>query len=152
MPIFEKRTRIAAPPERVFAFHEEPDALERLTPPWEYARVREKTGGILVGARVVMETRVGPVPLRWVAEHTQYEQGRMFQDTQRSGPFKRWVHTHRTDPDGAGGCYLTDHVDYELPLGAIGRLGGERFVRRKLERMFDYRHEVTRRACEAPPR
>ncbi|WP_437591565.1 SRPBCC family protein [Sorangium sp. So ce1000] len=152
MPIFEKRTRIAAPPERVFAFHEEPDALERLTPPWEHARVLEKTGGILVGARVVVETRIGPVPVRWVAEHTQYERGRMFQDTQRSGPFKRWVHTHRMDPDGSGGCYLTDHVEYELPLGALGRLGGGRFVRRKLERMFDYRHEVTRRACEVPPR
>ena len=27
MPVFEKRTRIAAPPERVYAFHDQPEAL-----------------------------------------------------------------------------------------------------------------------------
>jgi ligand-binding SRPBCC domain-containing protein len=151
MPIFEKRTRIAAPPERVFAYHEAPDALERLTPPWENVGILEKTGGLEVGARVVLEMRMGPLKLRWLAEHTRYEKGRMFQDTARSGPFKRWVHTHRMDPDGAGGCLLTDHVEYELPLGLLGQLGGGWFTRHKLERMFAYRHEVTRRACEAAP-
>lgn len=148
MPIFEKRSRIAAPPERVFAFHEAPNALERLTPPWEDARVIEKSGGIEVGARVVLETRIGPVAVRWVAEHTGYEKGRMFRDTQRSGPFRRWEHTHLMEPDGAGGSWLIDRIDYELPLGALGALAGGRAVRRRLERMFDYRHDVTRRACE----
>lgn len=148
MPIFEKRSHIAAAPERVFAFHEAPDALERLTPPWEKARVVEKTGGLAVGARVVLEMRMGPLPLRWVAVHTEYEPGRMFKDMQQSGPFKKWEHTHRMDPDGAGGCYLVDRVDYELPLGALGQLGGGAFVRHKLARMFDYRHEITRQACE----
>ena len=147
MPIFEKRTRIAASPEKVFAFHEAPDALERLTPPWENARVLEKSGGIEVGARVVLEMRLGPIPTRWVAEHTRYEKNRMFHDSQRSGPFRRWEHTHLMEPDGAGGCWLSDRIDYELPLGALGDLAGGWVVRRKLARMFEYRHEVTRRAC-----
>jgi ligand-binding SRPBCC domain-containing protein len=149
MPVFEKRTRIAAPPERVFAFHEQPDAIERLLPPWEKARVIEKTGGLEVGARVVIETHVGPIKQRIVAEHTRYERGRMFQDRMRSGPFKKWEHTHTMEPDGAGGTWLIDHVDYELPLGLLGQIGGGWFVRRKLARMFDYRHEVTQATCEA---
>ena len=149
MPVFEKRTRIAAPPEQVFAFHELPDALERLLPPWEKSRVIEKTGGLKVGARAVIETWVGPIKQRIVAEHTRYERGRMFQDTMRSGPFKKWEHTHTMEPDGEGGTWLIVHVEYELPLGALGELGGGWFVRRKLERMFDYRHEVTRATCEA---
>jgi ligand-binding SRPBCC domain-containing protein len=149
MPIFEKRSRIAAPPERVFAFHERPDALERLTPPWEKARIIEKTPGIQVGARVVFETAIGPIWTRWVAEHTMYEAGRMFQDRQVSGPFAKWVHTHTIEPDGEGGSWLLDHIDYELPMGFVGRLFGGGFVRRKLERMFELRHRVTREACEA---
>ena len=150
MPMFEKRSRINAPPEQVFAFHEAPGALERLTPPWEEVRVVEHTGGIEVGARVVIETRIGPIWARWVAEHTRYEKGRMFQDVQRSGPFRRWEHTHRMDPDpdGSGGCILIDHVEYELPLGGLGDLAAGWMVRRRLQRMFDHRHEVTRRACE----
>jgi hypothetical protein len=148
MPVFEKRSRINATPEQVFAFHEAPGALERLTPPWEEVRVVEQTGGIEVGARVVIETRIGPIWARWIAEHTRYEKGRMFQDVQRSGPFRKWVHTHRMDPDGEGGCILVDHVEYELPLGGLGDLAGGWMVRRRLARMFDHRHEVTREACE----
>jgi hypothetical protein len=148
MTLFVKRSHIAAPPERVFAFHEAPDALDRLTPPWEKLRVIERSGGIQEGARVVMETWIGPIPTRWVAEHTVYERGRMFHDVQRTGPFRKWEHTHTMDPDGSGGTWLTDRVEYELPFGALGALGGGWFVRKKLERMFDYRHEVTKRACE----
>lgn len=148
MPIFEKRSRIAAPPERVFAFHELPDAFERLAPPWDEIRVIEKTPGLQVGARVVVETKVGPFTQRLVAEHTRYERGTMFQDRLVSGPFASWVHTHRMEPDGEGGTLLVDHIEYTLPLGALGQLGGGWFVRRKLERMFEHRHAVTKRACE----
>ncbi|MFT3764646.1 MAG: SRPBCC family protein [Minicystis sp.] len=148
MPIFEKRTRIAAPPDRVFAFHARPEALTLLMPPWEHARVIEKTPGLDVGTRAVVEVSVGPIKQRIVAEHTAFEEGRMFQDTMRSGPFRRWVHTHTMDPDGAGGTWLVDHIAYELPLGVLGQAAGGWLVRRRLARMFAYRHEVTREACE----
>ncbi|NUQ74265.1 MAG: SRPBCC family protein [Polyangiaceae bacterium] len=148
MPIFEKRTRIEAPPDEVFAFHELPDALERLTPPFESVRVLEKTRGIKTGARVVLLTKIGPINARWVAEHTAYEQGRMFKDRQVKGPFAKWEHTHLFEPDGEGGTWLIDRVEYELPLGALGRLFGGGFARRKLERMFEFRHRVTKEACE----
>jgi hypothetical protein len=149
MPVFEKRTRIAASPEVVFAFHERPDALSRLLPPWEEARIIERTGGLEVGARSVLEARIGPIKQRMVAVHTAYEKGRMFQDEMREGPFARWVHTHLMEPDGAGGTWLIDRIEYELPLGFLGRLGGGWFARRKIERMFEFRHEVTKKACES---
>jgi hypothetical protein len=149
MPVFEKRTRIAASPEVVFAFHERPDALSRLLPPWEQARIVERTGGLEVGAKSVLEARIGPIKQRIVAVHTGYEKGRMFQDTMHEGPFARWVHTHLMEPDGAGGTWLIDRIEYELPLGLLGRIGGGWFARRKIERMFAFRHDVTKRACES---
>ncbi len=149
MPVFEKRTRIAAPPEVVFAFHERPDALSRLLPPWEDTRLLERTGGLEIGARTVLEARIGPVKQRMVAVHTAYEKGRMFQDTMMEGPFKRWVHTHLMEPDGAGGTWLIDRIEYELPLGLLGRIGGGWFAHRKIEKMFAFRHEVTKKACES---
>ncbi len=149
MPVFEKRTHIAAPAARVFAFHEQPDAFERLQPPGDQTTVIEKTGGIQVGARVVADTKVGPFTQRIVAVHTKYEPGRMFQDRMESGPFAKWEHTHLIEPDGDRASWLIDHIEYELPLGALGQLGGGWFVRRKLGRMFEYRHAVTKRDCEA---
>jgi ligand-binding SRPBCC domain-containing protein len=146
---YVKQSRIAASPERVFAFHESRGALERLTPPWERVRLVEGGGSVRPGARVVLETRVGPIPLRWVAEHTEYEAGRMFADCQQSGPFASWYHRHWFLDDGAGGTLLRDEVDYEPPLGAIGRWVAGGFLRAKLQALFDFRHETTRRIVES---
>lgn len=145
---FVKETAIAAAPEVVFAFHERPGALERLVPPWERVRIREGGGSLQVGTRVVLESRLGPIPLTWVAEHTEYAPPHRFADRQVSGPFKTWHHHHLFLDDGQGGTILRDEVDYVLPFGWLGRFGGS-FVRRKLQRMFDYRHEVTKKTIEA---
>lgn len=146
---FIKESHIAAPPERVFAFHEGPGALERLTPPWERVVVESGGDSIRPGSRVTLRTSLGPIRLRWVAEHTEYDPPRLFADRQLSGPFAMWYHRHRMIDDGRGGTLLRDEVDYRLPLGALGRWLGGRMVRRKLVLLFDYRHEVTRRVVEA---
>jgi ligand-binding SRPBCC domain-containing protein len=147
MPTYEKRTFIAATPEAVFAFHERPDALERLTPPWEKARVVERTGdGLNVGARVTVELRLGPFRLRWVAEHVAYDPPRMFRDVQRGGPFRSWDHTHTVEP-APGGATLVDAISYELPFAPFSMVAAP-FVRRKVERLFDFRHDLTKRVCE----
>jgi len=146
---FVKESRIAAPPSVVFAFHESAGALVRLTPPWERVELIEGGGSIRPGSRVVIRTRVGPVPLRWVAEHTEYEPPRTFADRQVSGPFASWHHRHLFLDDGSGGTLLRDEVDYEPPLGWLGRLFGGGFVEKKLEKLFDYRHETTRRIVES---
>jgi ligand-binding SRPBCC domain-containing protein len=147
MPTFEKRTFIRAPPERLFAFHESPDALERLIPPEDDVRVVSKSApGLHVGTVVVLEMKVGPVRLRWVAEHTAYDPPRSFKDVQRSGPFAHWEHTHLVEPV-EGGAELVDRVEYRLPFGPLGALGAP-FARRKLERMFAWRHDVTKKVCE----
>ena len=73
----------------------------------------------------------------------------MFADTQLSGPFARWFHRHWFVDDGAGGTLLRDEVDYEPPFGRIGRWLGGRLLQEKLRKMFDYRHEVTRRIVES---
>ncbi len=142
---FVKESRIPAPPAAVFAFHESPGALQRLTPPWEKVEVLESPGTITPGSRVVLLTRIGPFPLRWVAEHTEYDPPHLFADRQVSGPFASWYHRHRMLDDGQGGTLLRDEVDYAPPLGALGRLLAGPMIRRKLARMFEYRHEVTLR-------
>lgn len=146
---FEKETRIAAPPDVVFRFHESPGALERLTPPWEKVRIAEGGGSLRVGSRVVLKSRLGPVPLTWVAEHTEYDPPHLFADRQVSGPFASWYHRHRFLDDGQGGTILRDEVEYEPPLGWLGRVLGSRFLEKKLQKMFDYRHEMTRQSIES---
>jgi uncharacterized protein (TIGR01777 family) len=143
MAEFVKRSRIAAPAEAVFRWHARPGALERLTPPWTTLAVVERRGGIENGARVAFTLPIGPTHVRWVAEHRDYLDGRQFRDVQIEGPFTRWEHTHRFEPDGPAASHLEDRIEYELPLGAVGGAIGAPFVRAMLEQTFTYRHATT---------
>jgi ligand-binding SRPBCC domain-containing protein len=146
---FVKESRIAAPIARVFAFHESPDALARLTPPWEKVEIEESSGSIRPGSRVVVKTRFGPFRLRLVAEHTEYDPPNLFADRQVSGPFASWYHRHLFRRDGVDATILRDEIEYQLPLGSLGRLLGGRMIEGKLRRMFDYRHEQTKKIVES---
>lgn len=145
MPRFTRSIHLPTSAGEAFAWHERPGAFERLAPPWQALRVVAREGGLRDGDRATLELRQGPLRLRWVAEHRDYQAGRRFCDVQVSGPFARWEHTHafRPDADDAHGCTLEDAVDYELPAGALGRLAGGALVRRRLESVFAYRQRIT---------
>lgn len=145
---FVKESLIEAEPERVFAFHELPDALARLTPPWESARIIQLPPDLRVGSVAIVETRIlGLIPARWVAKHTAYDPPRMFEDIQVSGPFRRWRHRHIIEPHERG-TMLRDEIEYEPPLWFIGRLTAPLLITPRLQRLFEYRHRVTREWCE----
>jgi ligand-binding SRPBCC domain-containing protein len=145
---FVATTPIAASAEVVFAWHEAPGALQQLTPPWERIRVLSQEGGIRDGSRVSLLIGPAPFSLRWDLEHRDFQHGRSFTDIQRKGPFRYWTHAHRMLPQGPHACFLEDTIEFELPMGFLGRLLGGPPVRRRLMRLFAFRHDVTRRACE----
>ncbi|MCB9703424.1 MAG: SRPBCC family protein [Myxococcales bacterium] len=145
---FVRTLDLPVPVEILWAFHARPDAFALLQPPWEASEVIELPRSLEVGARARLRTRVGPLWVVIEAEHVAYEEGRSFTDRMLRGPFRAWTHEHRCEPT-PGGSRLTDAIDYEVPLGALGRIVGGPMVARRLDRMFAYRHEVTRRECLA---
>ncbi len=145
---FIKESVIKAAPERVFAFHELPDAFERLIPPWENAKVIQKADISKIGSRAIIEMKIfGIYPVKWVAEHTRYEPPRLFEDVQISGPFHSWRQDHIVNPHEEG-AMLRDEVHYEPPFWIFGQIAAPFAVVPQLEKMFAYRHEVTRKWCE----
>ncbi len=148
MPVFEKTSAMPVSAAELFAWHARPGAFQRLRPPWERIRVLEQTGGIRDGGRLAMEIDKGPLRLRWVAQHVDYQEGVRFCDEQVEGPFARWRHEHRVEPDGEQRSILRDRVQWELPLGKAGEMMGKGATQTMLERMFHHRHERTRRDLE----
>ncbi|MFZ1865071.1 MAG: SRPBCC family protein [Polyangiales bacterium] len=148
---FVKESVIRASAETVFAFHEAPNAFERLQPPWQETDIVQPPESLEVGTRVILRAKFGPVWQTIVAEHVAYEPGKMFADKMVEGPFPKWVHKHVVTPKDENECILTDDIEYDLPLGVVGRLFGGWFARRNLERLFEFRHRVTREACEQYP-
>ncbi len=141
--VFKRKIRIPAPVESAFAWHARPGAIQRLSPPWDPLTIIRQSGGILPGAEVVMKMNAGPVKFTWVARHTDYEENRFFVDTQIKGPFAEWTHTHRFEPESDIACFLEDEIRYALPLHPAGTLLGDFMVRKKLNRIFTYRHATT---------
>ena len=138
-------------PEEVFAWHERPGALERLTPPWAKVDIEAKEGGIRDGARVVLRVHGGPASFRWELRHQDFVENRQFRDVQVHGPLKSWVHTHAFAPREGGGTLLEDRIELEAPLGLPV---GPGFVRRELDRLFRFRyhrlpHDLARHAAWA---
>jgi ligand-binding SRPBCC domain-containing protein len=145
---FVKESIIRAAPEKVFAFHELEDAFERLMPPWEKGKIIQKADISKIGSRAIIETKLfGLIPVQWVAEHTKYEPPRMFEDVQISGPFKKWRHQHLVLPHESG-AILRDEIEFEPPMWFLGQIAAPFAILPKLEKMFAYRHEVTRQWCE----
>jgi ligand-binding SRPBCC domain-containing protein len=145
---FVKESFISASPERVFAFHELPDAFERLLPPWENVNVLQKADISRIGSQAIIGQKIfGIVPSRWVAEHTVYDPPYSFEDVQISGPFASWRHKHIIEPH-AEGALLRDEIEFEPPMWFLGKLAAPLLIVPKLEKMFEFRHKVTREWCE----
>ncbi|MEQ8331159.1 MAG: TIGR01777 family oxidoreductase [Longimicrobiales bacterium] len=137
--------------DEVFAWHERPGALERLTPPWGDVEVVHKEGGIRDGAVVVLRIRQGPASFEWKLRHTDFVEGRQFCDEQVSGPMKSWRHVHRFSSDGGGGSLLEDDIEIEPPLGPAGSALAPGFIEKELDRLFAFRrlrlrHDLMRHA------
>ncbi|CAN5628691.1 TIGR01777 family oxidoreductase [soil metagenome] len=147
MPVFSRRTLIQASPDDLFRWHARPGAFERLAPPWqEIALLRHD--GIKDGDFAVLKMRIGPASVTWEMVHEGYSEGRQFCDRQISGPFASWYHTHEIIPAGKHQALLDDEIKYELPLRAVSKHMAGWYADRELERVFRYRHRVTRNDVE----
>jgi ligand-binding SRPBCC domain-containing protein len=145
---FRFATFLRASPAVVMAFHERPDAIVLLRPPWQPMQVLRRQGGLETGAEVEFRVWMGPFPVRWLARHVAFEPGHSFTDVQVHGPFREWTHTHRFTGQGEG-TLLSDEITCSLPGSPLSDwlLGWAVWL--QLAAMFRYRHWVTRRYCEA---
>lgn len=146
-------TRLSQPRERVFAWHERPGALPRLTPPFGGGpdQVRQApSDGIEPGSEAKLGISVpgtfGMVHLPWTAEHGEWDPPRYFTDRMVSGPLGEWEHRHVFEETENGGTLVRDQVTVRpLPEWA-GKLNdlGERVMTPQLERIFAYRERQLR--------
>ncbi len=139
----ERSQRVEAPIAQAFDFYGDAANLEPLTPPWLHFEVT--TPGAIkleAGALLDYKLRLHGVPIRWQTRIDAWERPHRFIDSQSKGPYAHWEHTHRFEADGEGATVIHDHVRYAMPLGPLGAIAQRLFVRRDLERIFDYRGEA----------
>ncbi len=142
---FALRSPMPASAEELYAWHARPLAFQRLQPPWDDTRIVAQEGRFGTdGFRTTVRTKiVGPLKGTWVAEAYDFQPGRRFQDRQLKGPFAAFHHTHLMIPETADTSTLEDLIEFRVPLGLPGRTFGNGIVRRRLWKVFAYRHFIT---------
>ena len=129
--------------DEVFAFYADARNLEAITPEWLHFRITTPQPiEMREGALIEYELKLHGLPISWLTRIDEWVPGERFVDRQLSGPYRLWHHTHTFEPDGAGGTLMRDRVRYALPLGPLGAVAHRAFVRRDLERIFDYRRDA----------
>ena len=141
--VLEREQRVAQPLGEVFAFFAQAGNLERITPPWLRFEVLGEPGEVGPGTLVEYRLRLHAVPVRWRTRIDEFRDGQAFVDRQVRGPYRLWHHTHEFEADGDG-TVVRDRIRYALPFGPAGELAHRLFVRRDLERIFDFRHAAVR--------
>jgi ligand-binding SRPBCC domain-containing protein len=142
-----REQRLGGAPDEVFGFFSDAGNLEDITPPWlGFSVITPRPIEMRPGTLIEYRLRLHGLPLRWLTEIAEWAPGERFVDRQLRGPYALWHHTHDFAPAPGGGTVMRDTVRYALPLGPLGGLAHAAFVRRDLERIFDFRAaEVARR-------
>lgn len=150
LQLFRAEQRIARPLPEVFEFFARAANLERITPPWlSFSILGAEPEDVRAGTVIPYRLRLHGLPLIWVSQIEQFENGRVFVDRQLIGPYKQWIHRHEFEGDGEH-TLIRDEVSYELPLGRLGTAARRLFVDRDIERIFRYRRETIERLLLAP--
>ena len=140
--LLERSLFIPRPREEVFAFFSDACNLERITPAFLHFHILTP-GPIPMrpGTLIEYELRLYGILLRWKTLIEEFTPMSSFVDVQLTGPYRRWRHRHEFE-DAPGGTEMHDRVEYEMPLGPIGAVMRLLFVRRSLEKIFDYRNKT----------
>lgn len=145
------RTQVVARPlEEVFAFFSDASNLEALTPPFLRFRILTPTPiEMRIDARIEYRLTLFGVPTKWRTRITDWQPGVRFVDEQETGPYTLWRHTHEFEAQGQS-TIIRDRVEYIEPFGPLGQLAHVIFVKRTLDRVFDFRREATARLLGRP--
>lgn len=138
---------IARPLEVVFGFHKNPRNLNLIAPGNVKSEVIDADMPMTNGSKITVRFYFGPLPLSWISVVENYIENVEFTEVSLKGPFKRWHHRHLFEavPEGTR---LTETVDYEAPLGALGLKAAQLFMGMGLDKVFQERQKNTKAYLE----
>ncbi len=125
-------------PEDIFSFFGDAHNLEILTPPWLRFEILSE-GPIAMRPGTLIDYRISlrGIQMRWRTKIEVWTPPDRFTDVQIRGPYRRWYHEHIFESRDDG-TLCRDRVRYAV-LG--GPLVDRLFVRRDIERIFEFRRK-----------
>lgn len=140
MYTLEREQYVLASLGTTWDFLKNPANLNKITPEDLHFTIVSPLPDIMYNG-LIIEYRIA-IPLlgtqTWVAEIKNIRNKKSFVDEQRIGPYRFWYHYHELQETGKG-TKIIDRVSYAVPFGIAGRILHRIFIRKTLNRIFDYR-------------
>lgn len=142
--VLERTQIIRATLAQAWSFFSSPRNLEKITPKSLGFQILSALPDKMY-AGMFIHYRVSPlfgIPMKWVSEITQVDEGRYFVDEQRVGPYRIWHHEHHFRDLGDGRVEMLDRVTYQLPFSWLSEAVHGLLVKPQLCAIFDCREKV----------
>jgi ligand-binding SRPBCC domain-containing protein len=146
MRSFRHEFQVNASIASVAEFHSSSYALKQLTPPPIIVKFN-KVELLGEGSRSDFTMWFGPIPIHWVAVHSEVNPEEGFIDTQVEGPFQTWIHRHTFQSVSHDKTRIIDQVEGQPSKHIFWGLVS-RFMWLTLPVLFSYRARQTRKAVE----
>lgn len=143
MAIYERSVFLNATPVEVYAFHEDPRNITKISPASLHVERVECSVPARAGEEFSLKICQFGLPIEWIGIWEEAVPSERLVDRARKSPFSHWRHQHLFHPEGEG-CVMTDRVSYALPGGMLGRLLDETLMRIIFTIMFLARHKATK--------
>jgi ligand-binding SRPBCC domain-containing protein len=142
-------TTINAPIERVFDLSRSIDAHMASTSKTKEVAVDGVTTGLIGKGEVVtwQATHFG-IRQRLKVQITEFDRPAIFVDEMIFGAFRSMKHTHRFE-DLEGATRMIDELEFQAPLGILGRIVERVFLTRYLRAFIIERNDVLKELAES---
>ena len=133
------KLEIPKPIKEVFSFFSNPENLKILTPSkFNFKILCFENSPLQEGSLITHQIKIRGIPLKWTSLITKWDPPYLFEDVQKKGPYKQWIHQHIFH-DLDGRTIVEDSIKYKV-------LGGEiihnLFVKKDLISVFNYRTKI----------
>jgi ligand-binding SRPBCC domain-containing protein len=118
--------------------------LAVITPPDLDFNILTDLDGQEIYEGMIIDYTVKPllgVRVHWKTEICDVQRPLYFTDRQLKGPYKTWIHTH-TFIKKENGIVMKDEITYQLPFGFIGTIAHSLLVKKRIEKIFEFRRTV----------
>tara|TARA_B100000508_G_scaffold138070_1_gene133532 strand:+ start:653 stop:1129 length:477 start_codon:yes stop_codon:yes gene_type:complete len=149
MPRIELITEIKASVEVVFDLSRSIDLHKISTEHTNETAIDGKTSGLIeMGEFVTWRAKHFGVYQKLTSKITEYNRPTLFVDEMVQGTFKSFRHEHHFEQTHEG-TLMTDYFDYVSPLGWLGKLADNLFLKKYMTNLLEKRNKVVKSFAES---
>jgi ligand-binding SRPBCC domain-containing protein len=141
--IAEYNSVIGLSPSDLFQFLFQEGAWERGMPP-EMQAERLEDGPFREGTVIRWRIAFKGFQFTWAIVIESVKTGEKVEIRQKLGVFNSWSLTQTLEDHGNNSTLLKDMVEYDMPMGLLGKLADDLLIRREIRKLMESRHEKIR--------